>query len=148
MRSSAEFRVLRFEPTIRDWNLLKNNWIVKESQIRFGDRKKIFSMDLVDLEQLSRSIMIRAKEILHTNTYEKLLYITELGLNKVVSRLTAEFMFINIIERTNLPEAIFLAQQAKQFFMLVENYIDYQRAEGCFARCEIIRSVSEIGYAS
>ena len=103
-------------------------------------------MDLVDLELLSRSIMIRAKEILNTNTYEKLLYITDLGLSKVVSRLTAEFMFINIIERTNLPEAIFLAQQAKQFFMLVENYIEYRGTEVHHARLEFISPISEIGY--
>ena len=52
-----------------------------------------------------------------------------MGVKKIIHSFTAEFMFINIIERTNLPEAIFLAQKAKEFFMLVENYNDYRRTQ-------------------
>ena len=86
-------------------------------------------MSLTQIQKLSDDIMNCAKKILDAQVYDHLIYIANMGITKRIHRLTAEFMFINIIERTNLPEAMFLAQQAKEFFILVENYNDNQRAE-------------------
>ena len=71
----------------------------------------------------------RGRQILTAEENEQIIHIANLGVEKVLHRLTAEFMIIKIMERSRLPDAMFLAQQTKDFFMLVDDYTDYERAK-------------------
>lgn len=79
------------------------------------------------IQAVADDILNHARRVLMPHELEQIIKLMQLGVEKTLHRLTAEYMILDVMEKAQSCEGKALAQYTKTYFLAIENHIDNLR---------------------